>query len=260
MSINYKAQLNGLRKTNWSNKTDDKKLKIIEDKYEKIGRKVPKYLTNGKLTEKKLNRAVTSLVNMYSRKIQSIENKKSSPIDRAYKEYVKSQKNKKSLLQKELKNYPKEIQEAYFDKSKTLGFFNTDINKQEVDILPLKTIKQYAKAIGKTPVSILKDLTKRTIATKDTFIGQAEELIDQILSQHGYSLNEKDRISLVDSLRDVGYLEFTGLLETWQKKLEQGYYEMYKEDDKLDDPNTLYHQFRSEVNRYINNAHRIRVI
>lgn len=59
--MNYKRQLSGLNRVKWEKKSDKQKVKYLTKKFELLGYKTPQYLTKGKLTEQKLNKAINRI-------------------------------------------------------------------------------------------------------------------------------------------------------------------------------------------------------
>ena len=59
--MNAKRQLSGLKRVNFSNKTDRQKIKYLVKKYELLGYSIPSYLQGKSLTQRQLTQAVNKI-------------------------------------------------------------------------------------------------------------------------------------------------------------------------------------------------------
>ena len=63
----YSAKLSGLNRVNWNNKTEKQKANYFKKAYTDLGLNIPKYILNGKMSEKQLQ----SSINKLTRSLQS---------------------------------------------------------------------------------------------------------------------------------------------------------------------------------------------
>lgn len=68
MSLGHK--LSGLNRTNWENKTDKQKIKILTRHYQNLGYKIPSYLKNDSITQNRFNTALNRVKQGYTNKIE----------------------------------------------------------------------------------------------------------------------------------------------------------------------------------------------
>lgn len=68
--MNYKQSLNGFLRTNWNNKSDVQKIKLLKNHFEKLGYKEPKYLQNKKISNKQLEKTLLRIEKGYNKKIE----------------------------------------------------------------------------------------------------------------------------------------------------------------------------------------------
>ena len=59
----YSAKLSGLNRVNWNNKTEKQKANYFKKAYAELGLNIPKYMLDGKMSEKQLIYATRALLN-----------------------------------------------------------------------------------------------------------------------------------------------------------------------------------------------------
>ena len=89
--MNAKRQLSGLKKVDFSKKTDKQTIKYLTKKYELLGYTIPSYLKGQKLTKSQLNSAINRITKGLNSIIKKEEAKKTSKksIDYQYKQVIK---------------------------------------------------------------------------------------------------------------------------------------------------------------------------
>lgn len=70
MAFKTSQNYQGFKRTNFNNKSDTQRRRSLEKHFNAIGKQLPKYLQKGKITDSKLNKAITSLDKGYQRRIE----------------------------------------------------------------------------------------------------------------------------------------------------------------------------------------------
>ena len=220
--MSLKSKLSGLKRTNFNNKSDNQKRKIIEKHYNNIGKELPKYM-QGKVNNKTLNRALNTLEKEYNRQIK---NEKAAP--GLYKEFKKFEEKAYKEIKKELKDYNKDIQKAYTDKNRSLSFGRDKIAKQDFEEMTMKKIKEGMKATGLTMEEYL-NARKNSILTRDKYKEHTKQLINDLVDTYGKGgLNQFDKQEIEKLLDNVGYLEYSALISKLEYWIEESILANYK--------------------------------
>lgn len=114
--MNAKRQLSGIKRVNFSNKTDRQKIKYLVKKYELLGYSIPSYLQGKSLTQRQLTQAVNKITNGLNSVI-----KKETTLKKSYKKSIDYQYNQT------IKNYNKEVDKT-LQALETMGLPSMQIN------------------------------------------------------------------------------------------------------------------------------------
>lgn len=90
--MNGKRQLSGLKRVDFSKKTDKQKIKYLVNKYELLGYAIPSYLKGQKLTKSQLNSAINKIttgLNSVIKKEERARKTQSKSIDYQYEQTLK---------------------------------------------------------------------------------------------------------------------------------------------------------------------------
>lgn len=90
--MNAKRQLSGIKRVNFSNKTDRQKIKYLVKKYELLGYSIPSYLQGKSLTQRQLTQAVNKIttgLNSVIKKETALKKSHKNSIDFQYNQTIK---------------------------------------------------------------------------------------------------------------------------------------------------------------------------
>ena len=144
MVMNAKRQLTGLKRVDFSKKTDKQTIKYITKKYELLGYAIPSYLKGQKLTKSQLNSAINKIttgLNSAIKKEEKARKKYKSSIDYQYNQVIKKYNKEVDITLKALETMGlpkmqidyltgKDIFLSYYDKK---SFFYDGVPVQHLD-------------------------------------------------------------------------------------------------------------------------------
>ena len=153
--MNGKRQLSGLKRVDFSKKTDKQKIKYLVNKYELLGYAIPSYLKGQKLTKSQLNSAINKIttgLNSVIKKEERARKTQSKSIDYQYEQTLKKynktvEETMKALHTMKLPQMQidylsgKDIFLSYYDKK---SFFYDGVPLQKLeDMKQIKFINVY---------------------------------------------------------------------------------------------------------------------
>ena len=104
---------------------------------------------------------------------------------------------------------------------------------------------------GKNKEDYLKELNKNAkLKTKEQYGEDIFQLAQKIANINGFTLNDKDKNNLMEELKNVNYFGRHYLTRRIVGKLNNAYYELYKEDLDLTTPDKLIDELRSDIFLY----------
>lgn len=172
--MNGKRQLSGLKRVDFSKKTDKQKIKYLVNKYELLGYAIPSYLKGQKLTKSQLNSAINKIttgLNSVIKKEERARKTQSKSIDYQYEQT--------------LKKYNKTVEET-LEALKTMG-----LPKMQIDYLTGKDIflSYYDKKsffYDAVPVQKLENIIITDNKTKKEMIKKFKQDMKQIQFKNVY--------------------------------------------------------------------------
>ena len=71
----YSSKLSGLNRVNWNNKTEKQKANYFKKAYTDLGLNIPKYILNGKTSEKQLQASINKLTRSLQSRAKKEQNR-----------------------------------------------------------------------------------------------------------------------------------------------------------------------------------------
>ena len=242
----YSSKLSGLNRVNWNNKTEKQKANYFKKAYTDLGLNIPKYILNGKMSEKQLQ----SSINKLTRSLQSRAKKETKRIKQERGRKIKIE-NKWADVEKVLNpinsRYINKIEnQAISTNEKLLFITGSDIitkggvnvvhsSIQTLSIDQLKTMynnpKDALKFVNNSYKKQLEgfDLTKARNNLKKKVIDKTVELGSQLQSLAVNDKEIKEAINIVGMSdyyklnRMIDYLDDQEYLTMVESLLQKGY-------------------------------------
>ena len=236
----------------------DKKFAIyIRKQFKDLNIKPPKYLNKYNTIAENKQRALKRIEKQIMKK--ALESAKKSSFFN--KKQEKLYNNYKSLIDENKQMIVNELKDMGANQTMIDSFlmgrellFKGDkifINQTAItdrDILSLSTgmIKS-----GKNKEDYLKELNKNAkLKTKAEYGENMFQLAQKIANINGFTLNDNDKKALMEELKNVNYFGRHYLTRRIVSKLNNAYYELYKEELDLTTPDKLIDELRSDIFLY----------
>ena len=228
--MSFKSSYNGLKRTNWDNKTDRQKAKTLQKHFEKLGYKIPQYLKGNKISDVQLQKALHRVDTGYRKRINKedaqsyMKNFNKNTINKAYREYSKAIKQDSSNFIQNLINqgYSSDVISAFKDDSISLSSKFKIINKPRLTPLTKENILNMSKRMNMHPVDLMNRLKNETISNKESNMKESIlSMIDNIYSSRGYGLMGSELNRFSNMLDGHDYMGLSLTIQTLEKRLER---------------------------------------
>ena len=231
--------------------------RYIKSQFKDLNIKPPKYLNKYNTIAENKQRALKRIEKqimkkaLESAKKSSFFNKKQEKLYNNYKSLIEENKQ---MIVNELKDMGASQtmidsflmgRELLFKGSK---IFINQTATTDRDMLSLATgmIKS-----GKNKEDYLKELNKNAkLKTKEQYGEDMFQLAQKIANINGFTLNGNDKNALMEELKNVNYFGRHYLTRRIVSKLNNAYYELYKEELDLTTPDKLIDELKSDIFLY----------
>lgn len=257
--MSLKSSYNGLKRTNWDNKTDRQKAKTLQKHFEKLGYKLPQYLKGNKLSDVQLQKAINRVDNGYRKRIVKeeaqyyIKKFNKSEFESNYKSY-KSQvkKDKTDFMSKLVKRgYSDDVIQAINDKYMDISHKGVSIDKPILHTLSKDVIIAMAKNNKINPSEMIKRLKQNSISNKEEMLrNNIVKAIDKIFAAHGTGLFNTDIESFKRKLQGHDYLGLSMIMELLDKRQDREDFINYNTNRNSEDRYKLIRQMEQHLIAY----------
>lgn len=233
----------------------------IKYQFKNLGIKPPKYLSSKKSIIKNKEKALKRIENQLLKRVKEDSNKKNfltKKQQQKYNEYNKQIEGNKKLIIDTLKEMgANQLMIDAFLRDNELTFRGTKMFKN----LSAFTDRSFESIVmgmvksGQGKDKYLEELLKNSrIKTNKEYGDDFLEIAQAIAGINGFVLNDNDKKMLLDELKNVNYFGRNLLTRRLFSKLERGYYEQYKEELNITNPDRLIEELQSDIHIYNANA------
>ena len=228
--MSFKSSYNGLKRTNWDNKTDRQKAKTLQKHFEKLGYKIPQYLTQKSLGEVNFQKALNRIEKGYMKQVSKenansyMKNFNKNSVNKAYSEYSKAIKKDSSDFVNNLisSGYHMDVIQSLKDDSITLTSKYFTLNKPKITPYTKEQLINMAKRQNMHPVELMEKMKRNTISYKENEMrDRIIQLIDSIYSSKGYGLMNTEINKFTNMLTGQDYMGLSLTIQALNKRQER---------------------------------------
>ena len=228
--MSFKSSYNGLKRTNWDNKTDRQKAKTLQKHFEKLGYKIPQYLKGNKISDVQLQKALNRVEKGYIKQVSKenansyMKNFNKNTINKAYREYSKAIKQDSSNFINNLitSGYSMDVIQSFKTDSITLTSKYFTINKPKITPYTKEQLINMAQRQNVHPVELMEKMKRNTISNKENEMrDRIVTLIDNIYSSKGFGLMNTEINKFKNMLSGQDYIGLSLTIQALNKRQER---------------------------------------
>lgn len=237
MARSLKQQKADFERIKFETKTVKQATKIISSQYEKIGRKVPKKILEGRATKSDINRYRNTIENSYNREILKKDFSSSHKISSLYNKLSDIQQARTNVVKDMLQGYDNRFVKGFLKGQKAVlgknisyeisstklpSFIEIDRLAKQNGISVEKYLKNEIKALSKDLMNLKEN--SNNSKSVDYMMGEIKKLIET----QGHTFSEANEDKIKRSLATLDFLGFQKLSSIISTKLDNLFYEIYK--------------------------------
>ena len=222
-----------INKIQLDKKTKKQAQKTLLKQYEKVGRNVPKKLQEGTATKAEMRKYQQTLLNTLNRRIDK-EEVGSSSVQRYLHELNNIQHKRKELIEGKLQGYDENFVKGFLKgkiavlgRGITYSVFTTKDYTENQIINMAKNNKKSIKDTIKSEIQALKNDSKALKNIDNT--NYIYNKIKDYIEMQGYSITNSNKSKILTRLKKIDWLGSQKLIATIQSKINDKFYEIYKE-------------------------------
>lgn len=251
-----KQHLASVNRIKLENKSIRQAQKLITKQYQMLGRKLPQKLANETATFKDMERYMRTIRNTLDRRINKDIEKKDIVLQKLNK-LNRLNRQRKNAMTGLLSGYEDGLVDAYtqgkliaIGKDITISMPSTnEVSRERIEKLAeLNKVESVSDFLDMRIKAMNEDLKEIKSHKNRDYSFMADD-IKNIFESHGYIMTEQNMLDLKRRMKNMDFISAVKFQKIMNVKLENRFYEIYKDSLDMNDNDRLIEEFRNDINK-----------